>query len=553
MAQVVEERRTRTSDDPAVATASQTWRGQPLVAGVLRTSLFLVPPGLAFLVTCSLYRVIDTPASSVGRWALWLALLVVGFVVVLVCERFARRFLPVAMLMRLTVVFPDQAPSRYKVLRQAASPAKLKEIAASDGDSAGAAVQVLALVAQLARHDKHTRGHSERVRVFSDLIADELGIVGLDRDKLRWSALLHDIGKMDVPAEILNKNGRPTREEWAVLQAHPAAGRGRAGALAEWLGPWAGGIAEHHERWDGGGYPARLAGNDITLAGRIVAVADAYETMTAARSYKKPMATRAARQELADCAGSQFDPRVVRAFLAVSLPKLLWKTGPLSFLVHLPFLGQLQSAGSQLATGSAQMAGTTVLAGLTATAVVTGVVPASFASSPTAVGQPAVDAVGHGDAATLAVPARLAFKDETHAPAGGRTSSGGAGGASAKASPAARSAGQAADSTLPGPTSAGAPVQETPPTSVPQVAPAAIAEAPTLTAVTRAPATRPAPVSPTSGAAKASTKKAPKTVEGPKAKAPKQTKAPKAGEGAQDSEGAQAGQGAQEASGIEGL
>ena len=125
------------------------------------------------------------------------------------------------------------------------------------------------------------------------------------------------------------------------------------------------------------GLPERVGRRSISLGGRIVSVADAYDTMTAARSYKKPMAVWAARRELADCAGGQFDPEIVRAFLSISLPKLLWRTGPVSLAAQLPFLGRLQEVGLQSVTAMTQgVAAATVAAGVTAM-VVTGTTGAS--------------------------------------------------------------------------------------------------------------------------------------------------------------------------------
>ncbi len=154
------------------------------------------------------------------------------------------------------------------------------------------------------------------------------------------------------------------------MKEHPSEGARIAAPLLEWLGPWGVAIVEHHERFDGKGYPAGLGGSSISLAGRIVAVADSYDTMTAARSYKKPMAVWSARRELADCAGGQFDPEIVRAFLSISLPRLLWKTGPISFLVQLPVLARLQQVGLESVTAMTQGAAVaTVAAGVTAMAV----------------------------------------------------------------------------------------------------------------------------------------------------------------------------------------
>jgi hypothetical protein len=173
---------------------------------------------------------------------------------------------------------------------------------------------------------------------------------------------LHDIGKLEIAGAVLNKPGALDADEWDLIRAHPLDGARIAAPLMAWLGEWSGGIPEHHERYDGTGYPLGLAGTGISRAGRMVAVIDAFETMTASRSYKQPMNTRAARAELARCAGTHFDPLAVRAFLNISLPRLLWAMGPLALLVHLPFLRSLETAGSQVGSAVATGAGATVLA-----------------------------------------------------------------------------------------------------------------------------------------------------------------------------------------------
>ena len=155
-----------------------------------------------------------------------------------------------------------------------------------------------------------------------------------------------------------------------MIREHPAEGVRLTGALIEWLGPWGQAIAHHHERVDGTGYPAGLAGERISLGGRIVSVADAYDTMTSARSYQKPKATATARKELVACAGTQFDASIVRAFLAISLPRLLWATGPLSLVAHLPFLGQLQQIGQTSIAVATQTATATAVAGVTVMSLV---------------------------------------------------------------------------------------------------------------------------------------------------------------------------------------
>ena len=227
----------------------------------------------------------------------------------------------------------------------------------SGGRSAAqAAASMLALVTALSAHDRRTRGHAERVRIFTDMLAEEFALPEEERDRLRWAALLHDIGKLTVTSRILNKPGRLDAREWEVMNAHPVEGARIAEPLMVWLGSWGRTIAEHHERFDGTGYPVGRGGDAISVGARMVSVADAYDTMTAARSYKRPMATRRAREELARCSGTQFDPVMVRAFLMISVPRLVWVSGPASFLVHLPYFWELQRAGGQAAGVVAQAA-----------------------------------------------------------------------------------------------------------------------------------------------------------------------------------------------------
>ena len=200
---------------------------------------------------------------------------------------------------------------------------------------------------------------------YAVLIAEQLHIAGSDRDHLRWAALLHDVGKLSVPSVVLTKTERLNESDWRFLRGHPAAGAEIAQPLHDWLGSWTDTIGQHHERFDGTGYPYGLAGEQICLGARIVAVADAFDVMTAARSYRKPVGRTAALRELADCSGTHFDPRVVRAMLAVSTPRLRIAMGPLSWLGAAPMLAATQGAATVAAqaTAGVLVAGAMVVSG----------------------------------------------------------------------------------------------------------------------------------------------------------------------------------------------
>jgi diguanylate cyclase (GGDEF)-like protein len=175
-----------------------------------------------------------------------------------------------------------------------------------------------ALLRVMAERNPDLGDHSEGVADLALAVARQLGLRGAALEHIRAGAELHDIGKSAIPDSILAKPGPLDDEEWAFMRRHTLIGE-RIVAGAEALAPVAPLVRSSHERWDGGGYPDRLAADEIPLGARIIAVCDAFDAMTAERSYSPPMPMAEALEELRRCAGSQFDPAVVEAFTAVTL------------------------------------------------------------------------------------------------------------------------------------------------------------------------------------------------------------------------------------------
>lgn len=346
----------------------QRWRGRPVLSALLRVFIFVVPIQMSIATTAILRRVLPA-AHTTGDRAVRVATLLLVSTVVLVCtDRLARRLMPLAVLLKLSMAFPEEAPSRMRLARAAASTRDLEarvEQARRTGfqdEPAKAAEHILTLVAAVESHDRATRGHSERVRVYTDMLADQLRLALRDRDRLRWAALLHDVGKLEVPKRILAKPGKLTKHEWEAIYLHPAEGARLTSPLRDWLGPWALAIEEHHERYDGTGYPRGLAGEQISLGGRMVAVTDSYETMTASRPYRRALSAVKAREELVRCSGTDFDPHIVRAFLEVSVRRLSLASGPLSWLAQTPLLRGIEQAAVAAGRTVSSGAGAAVLA-----------------------------------------------------------------------------------------------------------------------------------------------------------------------------------------------
>jgi putative nucleotidyltransferase with HDIG domain len=173
-----------------------------------------------------------------------------------------------------------------------------------------------ALANALEARDIETRGHTERLSRNAVLIAKQMGLSQTDVEAARVGALLHDIGKIGIPDAILQKPGKLTPEEFAIIKQHPLIGD-RILAPIPQLQSARAAVMAHHERWDGTGYPHGLKGNEIPVAARIVAVVDAFDAMTETRVYHAGESVVHAFEELRRGRGSHFDPAVVDAFFAV--------------------------------------------------------------------------------------------------------------------------------------------------------------------------------------------------------------------------------------------
>ncbi|MEW5825854.1 MAG: HD-GYP domain-containing protein [Candidatus Bipolaricaulota bacterium] len=176
--------------------------------------------------------------------------------------------------------------------------------------------EMMALARSVEEKDEATEGHCHRIERLAIRTGERMGLPGQRLIDLSYGAYLHDIGKVRVPDEILNKAGRLTDAEWIEMRRHPEYG---AQMLAEkgFLRAAAEIVICHHENFDGTGYPRGLRGEEIPIEARIISVVDTYDAMTSERPYQVASAKEKAVQELRLNAGTQFDPRVVRAFLSV--------------------------------------------------------------------------------------------------------------------------------------------------------------------------------------------------------------------------------------------
>lgn len=174
------------------------------------------------------------------------------------------------------------------------------------------------LISVINAKDKYTYGHVERVVIYSKMLANKLGLDEEDKKKLIYGAYMHDIGKINIPKEVLNKRMTLTNEEWEMLKGHPLNGVEIIKPV-ESLRDISPLILHHHERYDGKGYPSNLKGEQIPFLARVLTVVDSFDAMTSNRPYNKRKTYDEAIDELKRCIGTQFDPVITRAFIDVIL------------------------------------------------------------------------------------------------------------------------------------------------------------------------------------------------------------------------------------------
>jgi len=215
-----------------------------------------------------------------------------------------------------TAMYHAKHTGRNRVCVSGEEKAFAQALLEEDGDERSPDTYVLqALTAVANAHDGDTSAHSMRMVMMAKETARTLGCSEEEVHLVRLAALLHDIGKVGIPHEILHKPGPLTDDEWSVMRRHPKIGRqilAQAGGKFELLSHI---VVAHHERWDGKGYPYGLSRESIPLGARILSVADSFDAMTSDRPYRKALTIAHAREELQRCSGGQYDPRVVAAFL----------------------------------------------------------------------------------------------------------------------------------------------------------------------------------------------------------------------------------------------
>ena len=338
---------TATSNDPV-----SRWKARPIVAAFLRA----LAGGSPIIVGYVVASIIAATLQPLDRLPWWLAVpgsaVVAGWLTILATARL--RLL--AMLYELELIFPGWAPERWEVVKEAARDPihmRRKMAGASMGrdqnlDSAAAAV--LAMAITLPRHDRRASGHPHRVADYSDLIARQLRIEDGDRERIKWAALSHGLGKLLLDRDLLAEPGDLTPEEQESWETYPTRGMRLIGPMAAWLGSSAQAVESHAENWDGSGFPDHKSGDQIPLPARIVAVAASLDVLTTGSG---AVSHDQARRLIAAASATDFDPVVVRAFLQVPARTLKAASGSLSRLIPERAVAFMGRSGPVLALSAA--------------------------------------------------------------------------------------------------------------------------------------------------------------------------------------------------------
>lgn len=325
----------------------------------LKAAVFVIPAAAGFAIAYSILSLMSPYESTLEHITWFLIAVVVSWVTSIFLADSLRALATRTGLQQWANNFDTEVEELFSSSLREGNTKAVKKKAVNLGHEADFIDEVLMLLDQLGKHERMTRGHSERVRAYASLIGRELGLSDDEMESLNWTALLHDIGKLDVPSWILTTEEPPTPDEWNVLKRHPEAASARLRRLEKYLGDSIyDGALYHHERWDGTGYPFRLAAGDIPLYGRITAIADAFDVMTHVRSYKEALPIAKAREELMSGAGTQFDPDVVAAFVRIGDEDLRAIRGWSATIAGVAVAGsRVATIGSQAAVVVATVAG----------------------------------------------------------------------------------------------------------------------------------------------------------------------------------------------------
>lgn len=333
--------------------------GSRSAALILRSALVMIPAAAGFAIAYSILTLMG-PYQTTFEHIVWFVIaVIVSWVTSIFLADVSRAMASKTAIYRRANNFHTEVEELFGSSMREGNTKAVKKVAIQRGHDAEFIDQVLLLLGQLGRHERLTRGHSERVRAYASLIGKEIGLSDSEMESLNWTALLHDIGKLDVPAWLLTTQEQPTPDEWDVLKRHPEAAKARLRRLEPTLGDSIyEGALYHHERWDGSGYPHRLSAGEIPLYGRITAIADAFDVMTHARSYKPALPISFAREELMSGAGTHFDPDLIAAFVRIGDEDLKtirgWSATIAGFAVA---SSRMATLGSQAAVMVATVAG----------------------------------------------------------------------------------------------------------------------------------------------------------------------------------------------------